>query len=217
MSNDGLTKPLVVGVISPKSCYRNYNELRKDQHKPDGWMREWDLQSLIGLAILKSNWDQQHKSYLDNFIPFVGECMRHSSAPDFTSAEIATDVEERFGIHIPEAVVWSILAKASRRGLGERRDGRFIVKRGELDQYDLTATSLRVQREQSALVAGLQEFSRATYGIELTEEGALQALFNYVEKYSLPVLSSIVRGTDVPNPSVQSSPETEYVCRLVCA
>ena len=170
--------------------------------------------TLIGLALLKSNWDQQQRSYLDNFVPFLAECMRQSEKTAFSALELTLAVDEKFGIHLPEPVAWSILGKAARTGLGRREGQLFHVDRSRLRAFDLTTRSTTAQREQSSLVASFKNFVSEQFDRELNDDDALLTLHAYVDKYSMPILSSIVRGTAMPSEVKQesSSLDLNYIC-----
>ena len=64
------------------------------------------------------------------------------------------------------------------------------------------------------MVASLRKFVSERFGRELTEDDALQTLHAYVDKYSMPLLSSIVRGTSMPSEVKQesSSLDLNYMC-----
>jgi hypothetical protein len=71
---------------------------------------------LISLAVLKVNWDQQRKDYIENFVPFVLECIRTADADVVSMVNLQTQLAREFRLSIPQSVLSVILRRAARRG-----------------------------------------------------------------------------------------------------
>lgn len=117
---------------------------------------------LPSLAILKSNWDEGGRSYIDYFVPFVADCMRTSEQPQMTVDEVATAVRVRFGIAIPEGVVNTILRRAARGGLGKRQHGAFVIDQEAVARFNLDTERSAAVRRVNALVDRLKRFAART-------------------------------------------------------
>ena len=60
---------------------------------------------LASLAILRINWDTQQQSWIDNFVPFVVECLRISAARPLEMGEVQRTLRDQFGLDVPIGVV----------------------------------------------------------------------------------------------------------------
>ena len=54
--------------------------------------------TLVSLAILKVNWDVFGKDYVENFVPFVAEAVRLSTAAAVSLPELQQSVVDTFGL-----------------------------------------------------------------------------------------------------------------------
>jgi hypothetical protein len=122
-------------------------------------MTEPSERILTSLAILKANWDEGQRSYLDNFLPFVADCMNACNSSEISATELSELVLGRFGIPLPSGVVQTLLKKAAREGLGRRAQGRFQIDRAAVAKYDLTWLRSDPERRQKALVDRLVRFA----------------------------------------------------------
>ena len=85
--------------------------------------------SIIGLAILKVNWETGQRDYLDNFVPMVVECLRSESRDVISLPDLQQDVLSRFNLRLPLNPLRTILRKASRQGFVNLRDGVYEIAR----------------------------------------------------------------------------------------
>ncbi len=58
-------------------------------------------QAIPSLAILKVNWDRG-VDYIDNFVPFVAECLRGAPEPEVSMAYLQKAMIDSFGLRIPQ-------------------------------------------------------------------------------------------------------------------
>ena len=56
---------------------------------------------IASLAILKVNYDEMHKDYVENFVPFFAECIRLSENDIVSTPDLQDDLRNRFGLVIP--------------------------------------------------------------------------------------------------------------------
>jgi hypothetical protein len=80
-------------------------------------------QILISLAILRANWDDDRKSYIDNFLPFVAAVMQKEARESYSTADLQRGIKERFGIDMPQTALSTVLTRAVRTGLGQASHG----------------------------------------------------------------------------------------------
>jgi hypothetical protein len=145
------------------------------------------MDELTSLAILKVNWDERRKDYLDNFIPFVEESLRRSEADEVSSKEVKARLQEVTGFDIPEGVVRKLLHRLEDDGV-RRVNGTYYRDLDALNSSNLEAKSNDFQRKTAALVGKLQEFANENWEVTWTEEQTEDLLLDYVGNISTPLL-----------------------------
>ena len=91
--------------------------------------------ALISLAVLKVNWDRNRQSYIDNFVPFVAECIRVQETEVVSTPEVQQAIGTSFRLRIPQNVIGRILTRARRFG--------YVHVRTRLPLTTLDSTILR--------------------------------------------------------------------------
>lgn len=166
---------------------------------------------LVGLAMLRQDWDREGRTFLDNFQPFVGDCLRDAEPSGVTDGDLRDRVRERFGIDIPLRVLGTILRQMGRNGLVHRQDGIVRPTGTLLDREPLGAARSDGERRVSALVQKLREFAASEHRLEWTPEEAERALQLYVEDWhrSLSVMVAEYRA-ESPEPELVNDTVTGY-------
>lgn len=151
------------------------------------------------LAILKVNFDEG-QDYIDNFVPFIAECLRSAPQPEVSLAELQASVTDSFGLSIPQGALNTILTRAARTGYVERSQG--ILRRNDsaLAHLDLPKKRDDVLRQYEALIDKVISFCRERFRVEWTPEQADSALLSYLEEGSSAVLSAALGEGVVPSP-----------------
>lgn len=156
--------------------------------------------TLTTLAYINASWQEDRKSYLDNFVPFALEALRVAASP-LTPGEIRDFVKSRFGLDFPHNVIRSLIdrgvkVKSIRRG---PQSGLVEIAAGVRDSLpDLSLKQADCQRQQRALVAKIVEFAAAHFELSWSIETAESALMNYIDLHVIPLLTSSVRGRPAP-------------------
>ncbi len=169
---------------------------------------------LASLAILRINWDTQQQSWIDNFVPFVVECLRISAARPLEMGEVQRTLRDQFGLDVPIGVVRTIVRRAIRRGLAAQQGRRFIVVSDALLDDGLQQQRQDSLRQQAALVDKLCQFALGQYRRALTREEAEQALLAYVEELALPLLRTML-GAAAFDPGPQDQGDRYIVSAFI--
>jgi len=145
------------------------------------------MDGLTSLAILKVNWDERRQDYLDNFIPFVEECLRRSEADEVSSKKMQSELKELVGFEIPQGVVRTLLRRLQGEGI-RKIDNTYYRDADALNSEPLSSKSEDFQRETAALVEKLLTFSRESWEISWTEQEAEELLLDFVSRIAAPLL-----------------------------
>jgi|WetSurSiteA1Bulk_404760.scaffolds.fasta_scaffold11546_2 hypothetical protein len=152
--------------------------------------KKGQLEHLItSLAILKVNWDRGH-DYIDNFVPFVAECLRNATKDIISLPDLQTSISAAYGFKIPQNALKTILKRASKQGFIRLKDHMYIRNQDALSKIDLTAIRDKVLRSHEALITNLIDFCRITHNKLWTKEEGEVAFLSYLSKYSTFILSS---------------------------
>lgn len=156
-------------------------------------------ESLISLAVLKVNWDQRGKDYVDNFIPFVAEGLRRCPQDHVAVSQLQQVMKDSFGLVIPQGALNTLLHRSERYGYVRRDRGVFVRV---LDAIPATyaAERERVARQQRALIEKLVAFCKQRHSLDWSAEEAEDALLGHFQRASTPILAAALSGTPLPKP-----------------
>ena len=136
--------------------------------------------TLVSLAILKVNWDVFGKDYVENFVPFVAEAVRLSTAAAVSLPELQQSVVDTFGLRIPQHSLKTILVRVAKRKYLHRDAGVFRPNRPELDKLNFQETQQRALMHHRTVVQQLISFCAANYSVDWSVEDAEVALLDYL-------------------------------------
>ncbi len=152
------------------------------------------------LAMLKVNWDTGH-DYIDNFVPFVAECIRVSSQAEVSLPDLQDLVAREFGLRIPQNALKTILRRAVKAGYITRTQGIYRRIDHALDKLTISQTREQALRQHEALVQKLTIFCDTKYQVKWSQEEAETALLLYLEEHSIPILAAAVEGAAILPPT----------------
>lgn len=148
-------------------------------------------QAITSLAIIKVNWDRGN-DYIENFVPFVAECLRSTPQEEVSLPEIQREITHSFSLKIPQGALKTVLQRCCKHGFVNREKGIYIRNSEALTDLGLGRVRGNVLRQHEALIKKLIDFCEKEYGIAWQREEAESAIFTYLEKYSTPVLATVV-------------------------
>lgn len=148
------------------------------------------------LAIIKVNWDQGH-DYIDNFVPFIAECLSKSEQEVVSLPDLQNSIKETFGLKIPQNALKTILKRAERNKYILNDKGIYRKNNEALAKFNIVKDREQVIRYHEALIKKLIEFCSKKFNIAWKEEEAESALHAYLEEHSLPILSAASEGLPI--------------------
>ena len=151
---------------------------------------------LVSFAILNTNWDQRRKSFVDNLVPFVADCLRTAVDAEVSSPSVQGCISERFGLDIPQHVIETVLSRAKKEHVVEQAGGILVRNDSVVAKYDLGRARDEVIRRYEALINAFRDYLAKEHDVNLQGEEADEAVLSYLEHRSLPVLRQMLRGPD---------------------
>ena len=147
-------------------------------------------EAVIALALLKTNWDLHHASYIDNFNLLTAECLRQSQDDVISGPALQAALRSRFGLNLPAHSVEVLLRRAKKQGFVERQHGVYRPRRDKLATLEVAAQREHIVRAQEEFSRGLQEYAKQSFDLLWTTEDTEQALHTYLSGNQLELLKS---------------------------
>ena len=142
---------------------------------------------VISLAILKVIWDQRG-GLLENFAPFVIDCLKSAGRPEVSLVEVHTCLAARFGLKVPLGPLKTLLRRLVRRDLLKAQEGVYLCNPAQLPDAGLVAKRKKALAKYGDLVRGFVEFCKARFDKEIDELEAKALLSELIESWALPIL-----------------------------
>ena len=174
-------------------------------------------ETTIALALLKANWDEHQRSYLDNFNVLTSECLRQSTSDVASAAQLVLDLKNRFGLGIPLHVAEALLKRASKTGLLTKRHRTYYIDRHGVDDSNFDERRGRVAEAYETLVQQLTKFANDTFGIAWDEDQAEDVLQDYLNANLLDMVRATTRLSPMPLPKRASKSERYILASFVNA
>ena len=170
-----------------------------------------DGKILASLALLSARWNDENKSYLDNFTLFAVNSIETKNNGIAKEKEASDSLELEFGFKLPFAVIRDILKRASKLGYGKFVNGYFHTNKDIVPGIvaDMDRARFQSIREQETLIRKFVNFAKTNYGLNWEIEFAENILQDYVEKNGSFLLSQTL--SSIPFPSQIDGESTEFV------
>lgn len=164
--------------------------------------------TLTSLAMLKVHVDQG-SDYLDYLRPFILQVLADHKPDPVTDSVVRKHLRDDFGLEIPERAVQIVLKRLSRHYPLKKEAGVYRVT-GDLEDPGLLAQKSKADRQITAVVSGLIEFSKGTAKPIDSNDGAVTALLAFLSQFNIPCLKAYLRGTAIP--SLEGKHDAQVVC-----
>lgn len=154
--------------------------------------------TISSLALLKVNYDTFGKDYLENFVPMVAECIRHSREEVVSLPDLQDQLRIRFGLSLPQATIKTLLKRVSKLGYVRLENGVYYRNSGELEVLEFKDVRQRVMDVHDSLIREFGEFCFQNFGVEMGTNDADAAIASYLEENQLLVMDAVKEGTVIP-------------------
>jgi hypothetical protein len=149
---------------------------------------------LIGLAVLKVNWDTLGTDYVENFVPLVVECLRVSKGDVVSLQQLQEEIRNSFGLNLPLNPLRQVLRRAARDGYVSAEQKVFRRNQEECEKSSFRETRQKVEAIFTGIVDALCLFAKDRHRIVWTPEDAECALQDFLAEKSVTLLHSLVNG-----------------------
>jgi hypothetical protein len=154
--------------------------------------------ALVSMAILKVNWDDRQRDFLDNFVPFVLECLRTSPDDVVSVPELQQQIQERFKFRLPLNTLKSLLKRARHKNYLLIKNDVYHKNHKSLAQVNFNEVEQQVIRRHEALIASLCEYCANVLHINWTSSIAETAILAYFEDNQVALMNGIINDASQP-------------------
>lgn len=160
--------------------------------------------TVASLAILKVNADVLKKDYLENFIPFILQCIKDQPDDVISVPYLQSSLKQRFGFSIPQNVIAPLLRRASRAKYLRRENHVYYRNAPNLDSLPYEALQVQVISQYDKLIELLVSYCKERFKRVLSNDEAEQALLAYIDENQIEIVgirytNSIMPRTDYPS------------------
>jgi len=168
--------------------------------------------TLLSLAIIKTNWEQLRKDYIENFVPLLASLIKKKKYREINLENINVikkDFEEEYGLILPSSPILTILNRLSKRKLITRQHGIFIPNFKKINEIDISQKSIQLSREFEHVLKLLRKYVFEKHNISLEDIKLEDGLVGYLKKHDLDLLFAAENITLLPK--VNTSKKIHYL------
>lgn len=147
--------------------------------------------TLLSLAIIRTNWEQLQKDYIENYVPLVASLIFKKKYNEISFERLETickDFEIEFGLVLPSNPMLTILNRLSKRKYIIRKHGRFLPDFEKLSNIDISKNSSKLLREFEKFIKALAEFINEKHALKIDIIELEAGLINFLKKHDLELL-----------------------------
>jgi hypothetical protein len=166
--------------------------------------------TITSLAILKVNWDERRKDYVENFVPFAATLISKKRYETIDTHKMCEDFSKEYGLLIPYHAMITVLTRVNKRGYIQKSKGRFLPVMHRLSEVDFSSSAKDQTAKYENVIERFVDFSKEKYKQELTREEAESAFIYFLEEHDLDILFLNQERTTVL-PKVTSTKKQKFL------
>lgn len=159
---------------------------------------ENNKQTLISLAILKTDLDDERRDYFSYLETFVIPILRGWGDEPVVDREIAEEFFKMHGLRIPDRAMQLVLRRLAKKRYLEKSYGVYTVVR-EIPDNNLSSKKDSARKHIQSIIDSYIEFVREKFQSERSEEEAINALINFLNKFGIDCIRAYVFRSTLPS------------------
>lgn len=169
-----------------------------------------DVRAITSLAVLKVNWDELRRDYLENYMPFLAEALRASENDRVSLPDVTERLRALIGFDVPQGVVRTLLGRAKKSGHVRLANGVFHIDRAAIPSEPLARKEGDLRRDCESLVLKLAAFASERFGETWSGMEAERALLGVIDSFAAPLLTA-ARSGERPLPPSGEEGSARYI------
>jgi len=155
--------------------------------------------AVLSLAILKVNWDQLKRDYVETFVPFIVFLIHKRKLEEIDVNKICSMFLDEWGLTIPYYPMVTILNRVKKRGFIKRQMNRWFPVENKILKSNYIDMSSAQLRKHENVISKFVKFCETEYGEKLSEEESNFALISFLKAYDLDILFASHQQTILPD------------------
>jgi len=144
--------------------------------------------TIIVYSLIKSIYEEK-KEYLDVFVPFLLNSFPNGQR-ECSLDILLKNLEDKFGLKVPEFTLNEIITRATRRNYVERKEKRcFLIENGYSAASKIISQEKDEERKVKALIVDIGSFIESKYQLTLGHDKILDVLNSFIKKYQSPLVN----------------------------
>lgn len=158
--------------------------------------------AIASLALVKTAWETYRRDYIENFVPFVATLTRKKEYTEIDPSNLKAFLEDfkvEFGLSIPYHPMLTILDRARKRELFQRKASKLVPIEKNILKYDFSDMAVKKEAELNKVLAEFIKFCQEKFSVQVTETEAQDALNSFLRNHDLEVLFASQDKTLLPD------------------
>lgn len=165
--------------------------------------------SLTSIAILKTNWDEYSKDYIDCFVPFITECLLDVESKVISLEEINQLVIDKFKLNLPYGPLKTILHRCYKANYLYKESGVYRINKSNLPEFRFKEKVSQVEKSHALVITKFIEYVQVNSGKSITEEEAEIAIYSFIHNSSIQLAYQLAENSG--NSFVKENDSIEYL------
>lgn len=157
--------------------------------------------AIASLAVVKTVWETYRRDYVENFVPFVATLAKKKCYAEIDISNLKPfldDFKSEFGLSIPHHPMLTILDRARKRGIFDRKASKLLPVEKNVLKYDFSDIALKKEAELNEVMAEFIRFCEQKFSVKVTDVDARDALNSFLRNHDLDVLFASQDKTLLP-------------------
>lgn len=161
--------------------------------------------TLVSLAILKSDLDDERRDYLGYIESFVIPVLRRWPDEPVTDGAVAREFEREYGLRVPDRTIQLILRRLARQKYLERSHGVFHISRS-LPDVSLEIKRNAASKHISNVFQSLRDYAKKRFEVSWDDDDVESAILGFLDRFGVDCLRAYIFRTALP--ALPAVPET---------
>lgn len=158
--------------------------------------------AIASLALVKTVWETYRRDYIENFVPFVATLTKKKQYIELDASNLRSFLEDfkaEFGLSIPHHPMLTILDRARKRGIFEKKTSILVPVQKNVLKYDFSDIAIKKEAELNKVISEFIKFCDKRFSVQVTEVEAQDALSSFLRNHDLEVLFASQDKTLLPD------------------
>jgi len=165
--------------------------------------------ALTSLAILKVNWDESGRDYVDSFIPFIVECIRRMPDDAISLPALQNQLKCDFSLSLPVNPLRMVLVRTCKRGYLRKENGVFFRIPHKCVDTSFDEKCRKIEVIHDSILHDISVYAKDQHDQKWSEKDASSALHEFLRENSLSLLFTLTEHNDYVGPRDRST--TDFI------